>query len=262
MPVVDTFVGLAAPLSARGFEVVRSQLGVDAPSLRSLLTVETCGFGFFADKRPKILFERHIFHQRTGGRFDAAAPDLSAAESGGYAGGPAEYDRLQRALQLDERAAVESASWGLGQIMGFNAVGLGYASALEMAGQFAGGEDAQLEGTRRFVAGNARLAAAFRNKLWDRVALHYNGPGFRKNRYDEKLRDFHDHYATLGVPSIELRAAQARLAYCGFNPGAVDGLMGAQTRRALQAFQRAMGLDISGTLDAATGAHLQLAAGV
>ena len=171
MSSVTTFVGPAAPLSQTGFDAVRTQLGVDAPALWSLLTVETRGFGFFTDRTPTILFERHIFHQRTQGRFDAQTPDLSAAMSGGYVGGPAEYDRLQRAMALDELTALESASWGLGQIMGFDAVSLGYASALEMAIRFTTGEDAQLEGTRRFVAGNTRLADAFRLKIWDRVAF-------------------------------------------------------------------------------------------
>lgn len=46
MPVmIDSFVGTASPLTQAGFNTVSAALGVDAPSLWSLLTVETCGFG-------------------------------------------------------------------------------------------------------------------------------------------------------------------------------------------------------------------------
>ena len=82
----DPFLGTARPLSRAGFERALQALEVDAASLWALLTVETRGFGYMPDRRPKILFERHIFHRRTQGRFDAAQPDLSSAQPGGYQG--------------------------------------------------------------------------------------------------------------------------------------------------------------------------------
>ncbi|NJM92326.1 MAG: N-acetylmuramidase family protein [Rhodospirillaceae bacterium] len=74
------------------------------------------------NRRPKILFERHIFHQRTNGKFDATHPDISHPKWGEYGKASAQYDRLGRAMALDRQAALESASWGLPQVMGFNAV--------------------------------------------------------------------------------------------------------------------------------------------
>lgn len=84
--MTNSFLGKAAPLTQQGFNEVLKQIGGDAPSLWALLTVETCGFGFFPDRRPKILFERHIFHKRTKGRHSAAHPDISSSASGGYKG--------------------------------------------------------------------------------------------------------------------------------------------------------------------------------
>jgi len=55
-------------------------------------------------------------------------------------------------MALDNQAALESASWGLGQVMGFNATGLGYADVDDMVQQFCAGEDAQLVGVTRFIA--------------------------------------------------------------------------------------------------------------
>ena len=56
-------------------------------ALWAVFEVETAGitqgFGFRADKRPQVLFERHKFRAYTNGRFDSVAPDLSGSQ-GGY----------------------------------------------------------------------------------------------------------------------------------------------------------------------------------
>ena len=71
------------------------------------------------DRRPQILFERHIFHRLTDGKFDDG--QISDPAAGGYgARGAAQYDRLALALAKDADAALQSASWGIGQIMGMN----------------------------------------------------------------------------------------------------------------------------------------------
>ena len=87
-----------------------------------MLTVETKGWGFLADRRPTILFERHIFSRRTNHRFDSAYPDISNTQPGGYSKESAqEYDRLIARERKDWDAALSSASWGIAQVMGFNA---------------------------------------------------------------------------------------------------------------------------------------------
>lgn len=115
------FTGTATPLTEAGMTQATQRLQVGRPEIWAVLKVETSGCGFFADRRPQILFERHIFHGETQGRFDATAPDISNAHAGGYSGGVAEYDRLGRAIALDRRAALCSASWGIGQVTGFTA---------------------------------------------------------------------------------------------------------------------------------------------
>lgn len=258
----DTFLGPAAPLTQGGFDDVMQKLGVDAHALWSLVTVETRGFGFLPDRRPKILFERHVFHKRTNGRFSAANPDISSPTPGGYAGGAGEYDRLMRAIRLDRQAALESASWGLPQIMGFNARTLRYLGVEEMISNFINGEDTQLQGAFRFISSNEALASAFRDKAWARVAFFYNGSNYQKNGYDTKLQHYDELYRLKGTPSIDIRAAQARLTYLGFNPGGVDGVEGNGTRTATIAFQRSKGLNVSADLDDATLTALATAAGV
>jgi peptidoglycan hydrolase-like protein with peptidoglycan-binding domain len=49
-----------------------------------------------------------------------------------------------------------------------------------------------------------------------------------------------------------IRAAQQRLKEAGFDPGPIDGVMGAKTREALEQYQASRGLSKSGTLDGKT----------
>jgi len=130
------FAGKGSPLTLDGFAAAAEILGVKAAEIWAVLTVETLGCGFLADKRPAILFERHIFHGQTGGRFDNEA-DVSNPAAGGYGpGGAAQYGRLAEALKLDRVAALKSASWGIGQVMGFNAESAGFEFHLSLSHKF------------------------------------------------------------------------------------------------------------------------------
>jgi hypothetical protein len=102
-------------------------MGIKAAELWTVPTVETSGYGFLPDRRPKILFERHIFSRETESQFDASNPDISDRTPGGYGTGEAnQYNRLQQALALDRKSTLRSTSWGIGQVMGFNAEIAGY----------------------------------------------------------------------------------------------------------------------------------------
>ncbi len=260
--MTDTFIGKAVPLSQQGFDEVVNRLGCDNATLWALLTVETRGFGFLPDRRPKILYERHIFQNQTDGLYSKANADISSSSAGGYQGGVAEYGRLGRAMKLDRQAALKSVSWGLGQIMGFNAVKLKYLGVEEMITSFSDGEDQQLDGVLRFIINNSALESAFRNKKWTKVAFFYNGKDYAKNNYHTNLEHYSDLYTIKGTPSIEIRSAQARLTYLGFDPRGVDGLLGSGTRTAVIAFQKARGIPLTAELDDKTMDELKLAAGV
>src|ERR1700690_3992448 len=105
------FAGTGIPLTIDGANAASVLIGVGLPELWSVLSVETSGCGFLPDRRPKILFERHIFSRLTAGRFDVDDPDVSQPSQGGYGpGGAHQYDRLAAALQLDRTAALQSAS--------------------------------------------------------------------------------------------------------------------------------------------------------
>jgi len=256
MPVKD-FAGRGAPIDGAGVDAALHQIGASAADLWAVIGVETSGCGFLDDRRPKILFERHVFSRETDGRFDASHPDLSNPTAGGYgAGGAAQYDRLQHAIGLDREAALLSTSWGLGQVMGYNAVKVGFPNVTEMVTRMRDAENVQVVAMARFIA-DSGLAGALRGHDWARFARGYNGPNYQINKYDTRLASTHEALSRGGLPDLVVRATQIYLTYLGFDPHGVDGVMGRLTRSALNDFQRVRDLPTTDLVDPRTFEVLQ-----
>lgn len=244
------FVGRSVALTNDGLAAVAIDLNVNAPEIWTVLAVETSGCGFIADRRPPILYERHIFSRLTKSKFDDG--DISDPTPGGYGpGGATQYDRLARAIELDREAALESASWGLGQIMGMNYQAAGFNSVEAMVAAMCDTEDAQLLAFASFLKAS-KLDTALKIHDWTSLARGYNGPSYAQNQYDTKLRGEFQKLSTGAVPDLAIRAAQLYLIFRGFHPGPVDGMAGSLTRAALQQFQQKVGLPQTGSVDDAT----------
>ncbi|HKQ78275.1 MAG TPA: N-acetylmuramidase domain-containing protein [Blastocatellia bacterium] len=247
--MTQEFKGAALPLDQDGVGEITEHLQIGTAELWAVLTVETRGFGFLPDRRPLILFERHIFSRETESTFDNAHPDISNRSAGGYGrGGAAQYDRLARAIQLDRRAALRSASWGLGQVMGFNAAPAGFADVEEMTKKMVASENAQLMGMANFIR-HIRADSALRRHDWTTFARRYNGADFARNRYDIRLATAFSRHNAGFLPDLIIRAAQAYLTYLGFDPGPVDGLLGRLTRSAWREFQERQELPPNDEID-------------
>ena len=160
--------------------------------LRAVLAVESAGSGFLLREpppaRPKILFEAHWFYKLTPKPVSRTRPDLSspAWNRSLYKGGSAEWDRLHDAMEFDPIQALKSASWGLGQVMGFNYTVAGCSSIEQFVVENFTGEKQQFNHMLNFIENND-LMAALRAGRWAAFAKGYNGAGYRANRYDEKL---------------------------------------------------------------------------
>jgi len=243
------FSGRGTPLSEDGFKSRTDRLGIDLASLWAVVRVETSGVGFLPDRRPQILFERHVFARQTAGRFNATNPAISNPDPGGYGlRGAPQYARLADAIQLDRRAALRSASWGLGQVMGFHAEALGYQDVEAMVASMTAAEDEQLRAMTVFIE-NTGLHHSLQREDWAAFARGYNGSGFAANRYDEKLRQEYARLRAGDLPDLRVRAAQVYLGYAGFDPGPVDGVIGSRTQAALRKFQSNADLVATGVLD-------------
>lgn len=250
----------AMPLSSSGFQAATTTLGVDSATVWALLSVETLGCGFLADRRPQILYERHVFHALTGGKWDSTYPTISSPQPGGYGpSGAAQYGRLAQAVALDQKAALESASWGMGQVMGENYSKTGFSSVDGMVTAMCGSEDGQLATVVAFLVSSG-LLNALQKKDWAAYAHGYNGPDYAKNSYDTRLAKFYSDFAAgTAVPDLTIRAAQLYLLFLGFNPQGIDGQAGAHTLTALHNFQLAKGLALTPEVDAGVVATLMAA---
>ncbi|GIU82147.1 MAG: DUF3380 domain-containing protein [Acidobacteria bacterium] len=236
------FSKLGLPLGVDGLQEVLEMLKINSASLWAVLTVETLGCGFLPDRRPQILFERHIFSRETKGKFDKQAPDISNPKPGGYGKpGAFQYERLEKAMALAEEPALKSASWGLAQVMGFNHKKAGYKTVYEMVQDFVESEDNQLLGMAQFLK-SEKLDVYLRQRDWANFARRYNGPAYKQNSYDSRLAAAYRKFRYGPLPDLAVRQAQVFLIYLGFNPGPVDGVMGRFTRSAMNEFQEKNGL--------------------
>lgn len=260
--IVQTeFKGHGTALDSDGLAAALDVLKVGASELWAVLAVETSGVGFFTDRRPKILYERHVFSRLTNHEFDADHPDISSRTPGNYGPtGAHQYDRLDAAIALNRDAALQSTSWGLGQTMGFNFKQTQSTSAENMAQRMSVSESEQLLCAAGEMAAGGAISA-LRARDWTNFARIYNGANFAINNYDARLRAAYQSYAFGGTPDLRVRAAQNDLTFLGFAPGQVDGVLGNRTRDAMNLFQAKQKLPTTTVLDDATFERLQAVVG-
>lgn len=195
-----------------------ARLGVEVAAVMAVNEVESQGAGFLENGKPKILYERHIMYRQLAKprhqEDDAAAlqahadqlavaqPNLVNRSPGGYAGGTAEHQRLANARLIDDVCALESASWGAFQIMGFHAQRLGYADVQDFTTRMAKDEGEQFEAFVRFIEADPTLLKALKAKKWAVFAKGYNGPDYERNLYDTKLERAYQRHA-VACPTSE-----------------------------------------------------------
>jgi hypothetical protein len=184
----------APALTDADFEAVAAELGVPAKIVRAVTKVEAPRGAFDKEGRPSILYEKHVFARNTGGRYNASHPVLSASrwQPGTYGPLSVQYDKLAQACALDPDAAFKACSWGAFQVLGENAVAIGYGSAFEMALALTVSELAHLECFVRFIRSNKLVAKLQACKPGDPASCipfvkAYNGAGYAQNKYHIKL---------------------------------------------------------------------------
>lgn len=175
---------------------------IEYAGLKAVVEVEASGKGFIGDV-PKILYEPHIMHRlltkknyiTIRNNLMKAHPNLCYPRWGTYKYGAEsiQHKRLEIASQFNRDTALESCSWGLGQVMGFHWKSLGYESLQAFINDMYESEAKQLEAMIRFIKVNG-LLLALKNKDWVKFARGYNGSGYAKNKYHIKLANAYDKY--------------------------------------------------------------------
>lgn len=190
------------------------RLGCDVRMVYAIKRVESAGKGFTADGEPLILFERHYFYrqflehlqpgqtlmQRKEQREEimrsnrdicwpqqlslkSSAPDVDR-----YGPSSWQYPRLARARAFSDTAGLESASFGLFQIMGENWSRIGWSSVQAFHRAMQASERDHLDAFVGFCFSKRGLVEAIRDQDFNTVAKLYNGAG-AVSVYGPKLRD-------------------------------------------------------------------------
>lgn len=183
------FVCAAARLTDYDLPRVGHTIGVGEDEIHAVMEVEASGGGFDRLKRPKMLFEPHVFWRNLSGAERTRAASLGLAYAAWKPGAyPTDsYPRLLQAMAISETAALKASSWGLGQILGENFKAAGYATPQAMVLAFCnGGEAEHLAAMVRFIVTNG-LDDELRRHDWAGFARGYNGAGYAKHGYHTKL---------------------------------------------------------------------------
>lgn len=242
--------------------------GLKDAALLAVAEVESGGVPYWnveGRRLPPIRFEGHYFYRLLppGKRERAVAAGLASPRAGAvknprsYAG---RYDLFARARAIDEDAAIESCSWGLGQVMGAHWRKLGFSNPRHLMETAAENVAGQVELMLRFIRAN-KLTRHIKALDWHAFARAYNGPAYRKNRYAAKMaaaykrwlsaRNSNDRSATTSL----VYEVQEKLTALGYDTGPLDGVQGTSTTGALKQFQHDSDLVVDGligpmTLDA------------
>lgn len=176
--------------SDRDWEAAGWYLGVGLAEMKAVAEVESGHLGAFLETgEPVILFEPHIFHRETRGRFADVAPGLSYPtwKSGAYGPVSSQHAKLERAAALDRQAALRSCSYGLFQVMGFNHQRAGFATIQAFVNAMYAGVEGHIRAFVAFVGYEERLVKALRAHDWTTFARLYNGSGYARHGYHTRL---------------------------------------------------------------------------
>lgn len=188
--------GRAEAITDKDIATLADKLGVHPADLEAIAEVESNGFGWFADGRMKILFEKHWFYKLIDPSKRAKAVNAGLARAkwiapkdGGYTeqkSSAQRYKILQDAIAVDEDAAYQSISMGKFQIMGFNHGLCGFTSAKQMFVQFLDSEANQLRAFANFLKGK-NLIPALKARDFAEIEKVYNGGGLN-GTYAKKMK--------------------------------------------------------------------------
>ena len=176
-------------MSDEALAVIADGMGVEPAALLAVRDVESNGQAFDPmTLRPIILFEPHVFSRLTRNQFDDIMPNVSYRVWKTRPYPPSQSERwiqMTYAYQLDPAAALQAASWGMFQIMGFHWKRCGCGSAFDFANRMATDQAEQVKLLIAWLDSNGK--AALKAKNWLRFATLYNGTG-QAEAYAAKLK--------------------------------------------------------------------------
>ena len=266
----------------REIETIAREAGLEPAALLAIAEVESGGRAFALisappssgkplagpRKEPMIRFEGHYFDRLVGDgqRARARAKGLASPSMGAVknpASQAARWEMLDKAMAIDRSAALQSVSWGIGQVMGSHWKALGYGSVEDLVAEARSGVAGQVRLMLRFLETNG-LVGTIRAHDWAGFARAYNGPRYKIHRYDSRIAAAYAKHRRADVPAAArgdilrrgdrgeaVKDLQRALTAAGY-PVTQDGAFGPATAGAVERFQADRGLGVDGIAGAAT----------
>lgn len=168
---------------------------VEKNIIKAFAIVESGGRSGFNEQRlPVIAFEGHIFRKYTNRTYDNTHPTLSYPY-GKKAGKSwmrnnkdqaTSWQSLSDAFDLSAEAALNSCSWGMFQLMGFNYKNAGYDDVYSFVKAMKANAGNHLQCFLNFCAKNPALLSAMQKNDFVNMARNYNGIDY--GDYDQKIK--------------------------------------------------------------------------
>lgn len=251
--------------TVKAVERIATRIGLEPAKLLAVAEVESAGrvHAMVSGRlEPVMRWEGHYFDDRLTGaaRERARAMKLAHPKAGRIRNPRDQAERWRKlylpASKIDQVAAFESASWGLGQVMGAHWKKLDFSSPAEMLKMARSGAAGQIELMARYIERFGLVDELQRND-WRAFTRGYNGPAGIKAGYHKKMAKAYARISgktpvsaasgmlRMGSKGAKVRELQALLVRAG-HAVKVDGDYGPLTKQAVMAFQRANGLQVDG----------------
>lgn len=202
------------------YEKIAKQLDIEPALIYAITKTESNGIFAYKNGKISLLMERHWVYKhirqvswRVARRLAKKYPHLISPKAGGYTRDEykrvtlacnyialefAKFMALEEARKTANEIVYKSTSWGAFQIMGFNHKLCGYSSATEMMEAYhSKPKEEQIKSfivfIRRYKKG--KVLKALKRKDWQKVAYYYNGSGYKRNNYDNKLASAYNVYS-------------------------------------------------------------------
>lgn len=190
-------------LTDHDYQIAADRLGCHVAAIKAFASVESAGGGYLSDGRPKVQYEPHVMYRQVRNKFGEEKaeefadkyPDLVSRKAGGYHSLVKEHEDMGRAADLIDRdCALQSASWGAFQIMGYHWERLGYTRLQSFINAMYRSEVDQLDCFVRFIKADQRLHNAIQKLDWATAARIYNGPNYARFNYDKKMQEAFERF--------------------------------------------------------------------
>lgn len=214
-------------LSPVEWKEVAGLIGCEIAAMKAVVMKESNGQAFLPDGRVLLRFEVHYWWRLLGqlkGVVLAKTPTRISFEIGDVAwsfcatkgrqhtnhlvrfgksgvwqkfhgNAELEWKVFEAARQIDERIAIQCASYGAPQIMGANWRVTGHSSPESFFADMCESEYRQIRVMAAFINGQ-RLDDDLRRKDWVGFSFGYNGPSYYLNNYPQDLAKYYAYFKT------------------------------------------------------------------